>query len=312
MFLKEVYFYKGDENIELNKKRYRDLDTYFKKKFNKKIIKLPLDGGFSCPNRDGTISTEGCIFCSDSGSGEWTYGKMSIKMQIECQKKRLAKPGRDEAYIGYFQNFTNTYGPVRKLRALYEAALEDEDLVGLFIATRGDSLSDGVVDLLKEISEKTFLVVELGMQTVNDKTLRLINRGYSHEVFDEGIRKLKDSSIRTLIHLIVGLPYENDLDYKDSIAYINSIRPRGIKVHNLYVEKDSRLYNFYKDNDLAYSMDLETYVDIVVKMLINLDPAIVINRLTGDGIRGNIIFPTWAKNKGKILTTIDKNLKKKT
>ena len=297
--------------IEINKKRYRDYDSYMKEKFNKKIIKLPLDGGFTCPNRDGTISKEGCIFCSEAGSGEWTFGKKSIREQISHQKARLSKEGRPEAYLGYFQNFTNTYGDLSRLRDLYYGALENEDLIGLAIATRADCLSDQVLDLLEEINNKYFLIVELGMQSVNDRTLALINRGYDHVTFDSGLKKLKARGIKVLVHMIVGLPFEGYDDYINTISYINEAVPWGIKIHNLYVEENSKLEKFYQENKLTYGMDMDEYVKIVVEILRKLRPEIVINRLTGDGINEKIAFPVWSKNKAKILTSIDKMMKDK-
>lgn len=297
--------------MEINKKRYRDFDSYMKEKFNKKIIKLPLYGGFTCPNRDGTISRQGCIFCSESGSGEWTYGKKSIADQIEYQKSRLRKTNMPTAYIAYFQNFTNTYGDILKLRKIYYEALASDDIMGIAIATRADCLSDEVLDLLSEVKEKYFLIVELGMQSVNEKTIDLINRGYSHKTFDNGIRKLHKKGINTLVHMIVGLPYEDRVDFMSDITYINSIRPWGIKIHNLYIEKPSRLFDFYQKNDLEYGMEMEEYVEIVVDILRNLRPDIVINRLTGDGIGEKIAYPIWSKNKARILTSIDKLMKDK-
>ena len=295
--------------IEINKKRYRDFDSYMKENFNKKIIKLPLDGGFTCPNREGTISKTGCIFCSESGSGEWTYGKKSIRDQIAYQKKRLSKEGREEAYLGYFQNFTNTYGPISKLRELFYEALEDRDVIGLAIATRADCLDDEVLNLLEEINEKYFLIVELGMQSVNQKSLDLINRGYDHETFDLGLKKLKARGVSVLVHMIVGLPYEGFDDYINDVSYINKAQVRGIKIHNLYVEKDSKLHEYYEKNNLNYDMEMEDYVNIVVVILRNLRPDIVINRLTGDGINEKIAYPLRSKNKAKILTSIDKLMK---
>ena len=297
--------------MEINKKRYRDFDSYMKKKFNKKIIKLPLDGGFTCPNRDGTISYEGCIFCSESGSGEWTYGKKTIAEQIDYQKSRLRKTNMPTAYMAYFQNFTNTYGDINKLRDLYYEALEADDIMGLAIATRADCLSDEVLDLLSEIKDKCFLIVELGMQSVNEKTINLINRGYSHEVFDDGIKKLNERGINTLIHMIVGLPFEDRVDFLADMSYINNVRPRGIKIHNLYIEKPSRLFDYYQKNDLKYEIEMEDYVEIVVDLLRNLRPEIVINRLTGDGIGEKLAYPAWSKNKARILTSIDKLMKEK-
>ena len=297
--------------MEINKKRYRDFDSYMKEKFNKKIIKLSLDGGFTCPNRDGTISRQGCIFCSESGSGEWTYGKKTICEQMEYQKSRLRKTNMPTAYMAYFQNFTNTFGDINKLREIYYEALASDDIMGIAIATRADCLSDEVLELLLEIKEKYFLIVELGMQSVNEKTIELINRGYSHKTFDNGIRKLHKKGINTLVHMIVGLPYEDRVDFMSDITYINSIRPWGIKIHNLYIEKPSRLFDFYQKNDLEYGIEMEEYVEIVVDILRNLRPDIVINRLTGDGIGEKIAYPIWSKNKARILTSIDKLMKDK-
>lgn len=276
------------------------------------MIKLPLDGGFTCPNRDGSLSSLGCIYCSDSGSGEWTFReKGSISRQISYQKKLLAKPGRDEAYIAYFQNFTNTYGDVAKMREMFYEVISQDDIVGLFIATRADCLSDEVLELLDELKANTFLVVELGMQSVNEKTISLINRGYRHEEFDKGLLKLKNLGINILVHIIVGLPYEVMGDYLADISYINSRKIWGVKIHNLYIEKGTRLLDFYEKENIAYRMDKDSYVEIVVAMLRRLDPDVVINRLTGDGLREKIAFPVWSKNKAKILATIDRVMKVK-
>ena len=298
--------------MEINKKRYKDLDSFFKRKFHKKVIKLPLDGGFTCPNRDGSLSSPACIYCSDTGSGEWTFReKGSISRQISYQKKLLSKPGRDEAYIAYFQNFTNTYGDVDKMREMFYEAISQEDIVGIFIATRADCLEDEVLELLDKLNHKTFLVVELGMQSVNEKTISLINRGYSHEEFDKGLLKLKNLGINILVHIIVGLPYEDMVDYLADISYINARKIWGVKIHNLYVEKGTRLLDFYEKENIAYRMDKDSYVEIVVAMLRRLDPGVVINRLTGDGLREIIAFPLWSKNKAKILATIDRVMKVK-
>ena len=298
--------------MEINKKRYKDLDSFFKRKFHKKVIKLPLDGGFTCPNRDGSLSSLACIYCSDTGSGEWTFReKGSISRQISYQKKLLSKPGRDEAYIAYFQNFTNTYGDVDKMREMFYEAISQEDIVGIFIATRADCLEDEVLELLDKLNHKTFLVVELGMQSVNEKTISLINRGYSHEEFDKGLLKLKNLGINILVHIIVGLPYEDMVDYLADISYINARKIWGVKIHNLYVEKGTRLLDFYEKENIAYRMDKDSYVEIVVAMLRRLDPGVVINRLTGDGLREIIAFPLWSKNKAKILATIDRVMKVK-
>ena len=296
--------------MELNRKRYNDLDTYYKKKYGKKIIKLPLDGGFTCPNRDGTISRLGCIYCSDAGAGEWTYRSVGdIRAQIAYQKKILAKPGREEGYIAYFQNFTNTYGDVARMREMFHAAINEDDIVGLSIATRADCLPDEVLALLSELNQITDLTIELGMQSVNDKTLEFINRGYSHQEFDNGVQKLCSLGIEMIAHIIVGLVGEDINDYLRDISYINYRGIEGIKIHNLYIENNTYLKSYYEKNNITYDMTKDDYANIVVTMLRHLNPKVVVNRLTGDGIGENIAYPRWSKNKGAVLSTIDKIMK---
>ena len=296
--------------MELNKKRYNDLDTYYKKKYEKKIIKLPLDGGFTCPNRDGSLGFRGCIYCSDEGAGEWTYKSAGdIKEQIAYQREKLSKPGRDKAYIAYFQNFTNTYGDVTKMRDMFFAAISEPDIVGLSIATRADCLPDDVLDLLDELNQKTDLTVELGMQTVNDDTLKFINRGYNHHEFDLGVQKLSSLGIGVVAHIIVGLIGEDIDDYLRDIFYINYRGIEGIKIHNLYIENNSFLKYYYEKNNISYDMTKDDYAKVVVTMLRHLNPQVVVNRLTGDGISDDIAYPAWSKNKGAVLSTIDKIMK---
>ncbi|SUU93013.1 coproporphyrinogen III oxidase [Anaerococcus octavius] len=296
--------------MELNKKRYRDLDTYYKLKYNKKIIKLPLDGGFTCPNRDGSLSFCGCIYCSDDGAGEWTHKSAGdIKKQIALQKDLLSKKGRKEGYIAYFQNFTNTYGDIESMREMFYTAINQPDIVGLSIATRADCLPNDVLDLLKELNQETDLTVELGMQTVNANTLEFINRGYDHKVFDQGVDKLHKLGIKTIAHIIIGLPNENEKDYLNNIDYINKKNIWGIKIHNLYIENNTYLKYYYEKNNIDYKMSKDDYAKIVVGMLRKLNPNVVINRLTGDGINQNIAYPEWSKNKGAVLSTIDKIMK---
>lgn len=296
--------------MELNRKRYNDLDTYYKIKYGKKIIKLPLDGGFTCPNRDGTLSSRGCIYCSDAGAGEWTYRSVGdIKAQIAYQKKILAKPGREEGYIAYFQNFTNTYGDVARMREMFYAAINEVDIVGLSIATRADCLPKDVLNLLDELNQKTDLTIELGMQSVNEGTLEFINRGYSHQKFDNGVQKLCSLGIEMIAHIIVGLVGEDIDDYLRDIFYINYRGIQGIKIHNLYIENNTYLKSYYKKNNITYDMTKDDYANIVVTMLRHLNPEVIVNRLTGDGLSESIAYPTWSKNKGAVLSTIDKIMK---
>ena len=296
--------------MQINNKRYNDLDSYYKRKFNKKILKLPIDGGFTCPNRDGTISRLGCIYCSDAGAGEWTYRSVGdIRAQIAYQKKILAKPGREEGYIAYFQNFTNTYGDVAKMREMFYAAINEADIVGLSIATRADCLPKDVLNLLDELNQKTDLTIELGMQSVNEGTLEFINRGYSHQEFDNGVQKLCSLGIEIVAHIIVGLVGEDIDDYLRDISYINYRGIEGIKIHNLYIENNTYLKSYYEKNNITYNMTKDDYANIVVSMLRHLNPDVVIHRLTGDGISSNIAYPLWSKNKGAVLSTIDKIMK---
>ncbi|MBS5988234.1 TIGR01212 family radical SAM protein [Anaerococcus hydrogenalis] len=294
--------------MEINKKRYRDLDSYFKRKFNKKIIKIPLDGGFTCPNRDGKISKLGCIYCSENGAGDFTKYD-DLDKQIDFQINRLKKENRKEGYMAYFQNFTSTYGNIQKMKKLFYGAINNPNIMGLSIATRADCLSDEVIDLLDDLNKKTFLVVELGLQSVNEKSIEFINRGYTHKEFDQGLLKLKEKNIKTLAHIIIGLPNEDIDDFLNDISYINQRKFWGIKVHNLYIEKNSGIYDYYLKNQNDFTMTLDQYVDYVILILENLDPNIIIQRLTGDGRRDKIIWPIWSKNKARVLSTIDKKLK---
>ncbi|MDD7766218.1 MULTISPECIES: TIGR01212 family radical SAM protein [Anaerococcus] len=294
--------------MEINKKRYRDVDSYFKRKFNKKIIKIPLDGGFTCPNRDGKISKLGCIYCSENGAGDFTKYD-NLDKQIDFQINRLKKENRKEGYMAYFQNFTSTYGDIEKMKKLFYKAIENPHIIGLSIATRADCLSDEVIDLLDDLNKKTFLIVELGLQSVNEKSIEFINRGYSHKEFDKGLLKLKEKNIKTLAHLIIGLPNEDLNDYLRAISYVNEREFWAIKIHNLYIEKGSRIYYYYLENQNEFTMTLDEFVDYVILILENLNPNIIVQRLTGDGRRDKIVWPIWSKNKAKVLSTIDKKLK---
>lgn len=294
--------------MEINKKRYRDVDSYFKRKFNKKIIKIPLDGGFTCPNRDGKISKLGCIYCSENGAGDFTKND-DLDKQIDFQVKRLRKLERREGYIAYFQNFTSTYGNIERIKKLFYEAIENPHIMGISIATRADCLSDEVIELLDDLNKKTFLIVELGLQSVNEKSIEFINRGYTHKEFDQGLLKLKEKNIKTLAHIIIGLPNEIIDDFLNDIYYINERKFWGIKIHNLYIEDNSRIYDYYLKNQNQFTMTLDEYVSYVILILENLNPNIVVQRLTGDGRRERIIWPTWSKNKARVLSTIDKKLK---
>lgn len=294
-----------------NNKRFHSLNYALKEEFGEKIYKVSLDGGFTCPNRDGKIDTRGCIFCSDAGSGEYagTRGK-TITEQIEEQLELISKKFPEGRVIAYFQNFTNTYGDVKYLEKIYREALAHPRVAGLAIATRPDAMPDDVVNLLEDIGREHFLWVELGLQTKHDNTAELINRGYSLDVFDKKVKELTSIGIRVVAHLIVGLPGETREHMLESIDYINGLKVWGIKIHLLHVIRDTALHRLYQDTNFRL-VEEDEYIDLVCEFIGRLDSSIVIHRLTGDGSRDTLIGPLWSLNKRKVLNSIDKSLKEK-
>lgn len=291
-------------------RRFLSFNDFFKEYFGGKTVKLSLDGGFSCPNRDGTLSETGCIFCSDEGSGEFASSKsLSLDDQIESQKDFLKNKWKAENYIAYFQNFTNTYGSLDDLKRIYNQVTDRDDIRGISIATRCDCLDDEKIDYLKEISKKKTLWLELGMQTLNENTIKIINRGYSHKLFDETIEKLKDANILFLIHAIFGLPYEGERDFENTINYIRDVTPFGVKFHNLYILRDSPIYKLYKNKNFKI-LSRDEYVDLVLRALNTIDDKTVVHRITGDPPKAKLYEPIWCADKLSIISEIDKNLKK--
>ena len=291
-------------------KSFNNIDYYLKEKFGEKIFKVSLDGGFTCPNRDGTLSYKGCIFCSESGSGEFAGNrKNSITNQINEQIKFLEK-GVDKKYIAYFQNFTGTYGNIDYLRTIYEEAIKHPNIVGIAIATRADCLSEEVLELLSEFNEKTHLWIEIGLQTVNDKTAEIINRGYKTEIFTEKMKELNKRNIKVVTHVIIGLPNENKNDVFSTIDYINEQKTWGIKLHLLYILKNTGLFEYYKSNPFEI-MKKEEYISLVTEIISRLDKKIVIHRLTGDAPWKDLYEPKWSTDKRGILNGINKLLKEK-
>ena len=291
-------------------KSFNNIDYYLKEKFGEKIFKVSLDGGFTCPNRDGTLSYKGCIFCSESGSGEFAGNrKNSITNQINEQIKFLEK-GVDKKYIAYFQNFTGTYGNIDYLRTIYEEAIKHPNIVGIAIATRADCLSEEVLGLLSEFNEKTHLWIEIGLQTINDKTAEIINRGYKTEIFTEKMKELNKRNIKVVTHVIIGLPNENKNDVFSTIDYINEQKTWGIKLHLLYILKNTGLFEYYKSNPFEI-MKKEEYISLVTEIISRLDKKIVIHRLTGDAPWKDLYEPKWSTDKRGILNGINKLLKEK-
>lgn len=292
-----------------NKKRYNSLDNYFKNTFGEKIYKVSLDGGFTCPNRDGTLSTKGCIFCSESGSGDFAGSRrLSINEQIEEQLKLIENKFPSGKVIAYFQNFTNTYADVEYLRKIYYEALSHPRVIGLAIATRPDCLGENIIELLSEINNKYFLWVELGLQTINEEVAKIINRQYSLKTYEEVAEKLKSRNIKFVTHIIIGLPGEKENDSLDTALFSEKCGTWGIKIHLLHIIKNTKLETLYKKNELKIQKKDE-YVKKVVKILQNISYNIVIHRLTGDGNRDTLIAPLWSLNKRDVLNSIEKEMK---
>ena len=287
------------------------LNDFLKEKFNEKIYKVSLDGGFTCPNRDGKVSKGGCIFCSENGSGDFTATKLkSIHAQIEEQIDLVSKKYKGDKYIAYFQNFTNTYAEVSYLRKIYEEALSHEKIVGLAIATRPDCLEDDVLELLAELNKKTFLWVELGLQTLNDDVAKYFNRAYETEIYKEASEKLNKLNIKFVTHIIIGLPKEEEDDYLKTAIFAQNCGTWGVKLHLMYVVKNTPLEKLYLNGDLKVNTK-EEYVEKVINILENISPEIVVHRLTGDGDRETLVAPLWSIKKIDVLNSIHKELKRR-
>ena len=294
-----------------NNRRFYSLNDFFKDEFKDKIFKVSLDGGFTCPNRDGKVAHCGCIFCSDAGSGEFAGNRRkSITEQIDEQLEFLKDKVKDKKVIAYFQNFTNTYGDVDYLREIYYEALNHPKVLGLAIGTRPDCIEDDTLELLKEINEKYFFWIELGLQTIDDKVAKIINRGYPLSTYLETSKKLKDNGIKFVTHMIVGLPTEEREDILNTAKCIVQSGAWGIKIHSLHIIKGTPLERLYNDTNFKV-FTLDEYVDIVVTILKLLPDKMVVHRVTGDGKKDEVVEPKWSLNKRKVLNEIEKELKKR-
>ena len=292
-------------------KRFYSLDYFYRQKFGSKVARVTIDGGFTCPNRDGTVSSGGCIFCGTSGAGEFCADKaLPILQQINIQKTVLQNKWKELKIIPYFQSFTNTYAAVDVLRKKYEEALTAEECVGLSIATRADCLGNDVLDLLEELKSRTFLQVELGLQTVNDKTAQVINRGYSLDVFTQSVQALQSRGIEIVAHLIVGLPGEDRTDYLNAVRYISDMKINGVKIQVLYLLQDAPLMQWHTEGKIKF-MERFEYIDTIAAMLSYLSPQVVVHRLTGDPPWRSLIEPKWTTDKKQILNQINQYLKEK-
>ena len=291
-------------------KRYHTLDYFYKNKFNCKVCKISLNAGFSCPNIDGTKGYNGCIYCSKSGSGEnGGNPKDNLITQFNKIKKIMDKKWPNSKYIGYFQARTNTYAPVKVLKEKYETILKMPNVVGLSIATRPDAISDECLEYLKMLNKKTFLTIELGLQTIHEKTSKLINRCHDLKGFEITLKKLQENNIFTVVHIINGLPNETKEMMIETVKYLNRQNINGIKIHMLSILKQTPLETYYNKHKF-HILTEEEYVEIVIEQLRHLNPKIVIQRLTGDPEKDELIEPIWTTKKINVLNNIDKKMNK--
>ena len=288
--------------------KYYSLNNYLRNTFGDKVYKLSLNGGFTCPNRDGTIDTRGCIFCSEGGSGDFAESSLlSITEQIEQGKKRVKNKIKSGKYIAYFQAFTNTYAPVEILRKKFFEAIRHKDIVALSIATRPDCLDDDILSLLDELNKIKPVFVELGLQTIHEKSAEYIRRGYPLSVYDKAVKKLKAIGINIVVHVILGLPNESKTEMLETVSYVCKSGIDGIKLQLLHILKNTDLANeYYRGN--VKTLELDEYIDIV-KACVEIIPSdIVIHRLTGDGAKKDLIAPLWSADKKNVLNKINKAL----
>lgn len=292
-------------------KRYYTLDYFYKTKFNSKVFKVSLNAGFTCPNKDGTVGVGGCIYCSKTGSGEYAGDvQKDLITQFNEIKDMMLKKWPNAKYIGYFQANTNTYASVDVLKEKYETILSLPNVVGLNIATRPDSISKQCLKYLEYLSQKTYLTIELGLQTIHEKTSILINRCHTLECFENMVKELRKRNINVVVHIINGLPYETKEMMIDTIKYLNKLDIQGIKIHALSIIKGTELEKLYNKEHFKLLTRSE-YIDIVCDQIENLRSDIVINRITGDPKVSDLVEPMWLIKKVTILNDIDKELKKR-
>ena len=294
---------------------YLSLSDYLKQTYGQKVYKISLQSGCTCPNRDGTISRGGCIFCSEGGSGDFAAPLLPVKEQIDIAIKKVEQKlpaGKEHKFIAYFQSYTNTYGDTAKLRALYEEALSDDRVVALSIGTRPDCIKDDMLEALKNLQTKygKKIWVELGLQSIHESTAKRINRGYPLPVFEDTYRKLKEAGLTVIVHVILGFPWETETDMLETIRYLSSLSPvlDGIKLQMLHVLKGTRLGEDYL-HEPFHVMELQEYCDLVVKCLKLLPKETVVHRITGDGPKKLLLAPLWSGDKKKVLNTLNRAIK---
>lgn len=285
---------------------YRSFHEAMRARFGCKVYKLSLDGGFGCPNRDGTVGTRGCLFCSRAGSGDFAAPACGdIGLRLENAKARVAHKNPGGKYIAYFQSFTNTYGPPARLRELFSAAIAPEDIVALDVATRPDCLGPEVLAVLKELAARKPLFVELGLQTIHPETARYIRRGYDLPVFDEAVKNLHAIGAEVIVHQILGLPGETPEMMVETSRYIGRSGAEGIKLHLLHVLDDADLYDEYLAGRVPI-LEMEEYFSLLAACLRVLPPDMVIHRLTGDGAKKHLAAPLWSADKKRVLNEMNR------
>ncbi len=292
-------------------KRYYTLDYFYKHKFNSKVFKVSLNAGFTCPNKDGKVGIGGCIYCSKIGSGEYAGDvKKDLVTQFNEVKEMMLNKWPNAKYIGYFQANTNTYAPVNELKEKYETILSLPNVVGLNIATRADSITDECLDYLEELNKKTYLTIELGLQTIHEETSKLINRCHTLKCFEDMVNKLRERNIDVVVHIINGLPYETKDMMIDTVKYLSKLDIQGIKIHALSILKGTKLEELYNKTKFKV-LTREEYIDIVCDQLEYLRENIVVHRITGDPKVDDLVEPDWLIKKVTILNDIDKEMKRR-
>ena len=291
--------------IDYNMIEYRSINEELKKEYGQKVYKVSINAGFTCPNRDGKLSSSGCIFCSEGGSGDFAEdSRLSITEQIEHGKLRIQKKApKCSKFIAYFQAFTNTYAPVEKLEHFFMEAINHPDVVILSIATRSDCLEDEKIELLKRLNQIKPVWVELGLQSIHESTARFINRGYELSVYDDAMRRLSDAGIKVITHVILGLPNETPEDCLATVKYVAQSGSWGIKLQLLHILKNTPLAAYYEKNPF-HIFTLEEYCELVAKCLAIIPDTMVVHRITGDGPKKLLIEPQWSANKKLVLNTL--------
>lgn len=294
-----------------NEKHYNTLNNYYKKKYNKKIMKISLNGGFTCPNKDGKISYGGCIYCSKEGSGDFAGDKsLPLKEQFENIKSMMMKKWNDGLFIAYFQANTNTYASLDRLKELYEEAISLSDkIIMLSIATRPDCFNLELYDYLEQLNKRIPVQIELGLQTIHESTTKLINRGHDLKCFDDCVFELRKRNIEVVVHIINGLPYESKEMMIKTAMHLNTLDIQGIKIHMLHIMKNTILADMYEKEPFNL-LSLDEYTDIVIEQLRHLNKNIIIHRVTGDSPKDLLIAPKWTLKKFVVMNEIDKKMRK--